>query len=104
MLAVLGNPPNPQLARHPAINFHSVRAHMPSGKLDLCPWTINMIQSQHGNSVGNARSLQVAGELRAGNPCTELSAAWAVGMGLWLQFGSGTGRVSTTNWAFVFQF
>lgn len=63
-----------------------------------------MMQSQHGNSVGNAGNLQVAEELRAGNLCAELNAAWAVGMGLWLQFGSGTGRVSTRNWAFVIQF
>lgn len=71
---VLGNPPNPQLASHPAVTFPSVCAHVPSGKLDLCPWPINMMQSQHGNSVGNAGNLQVAGELRAGNLCPELSA------------------------------
>lgn len=58
-----------------------------------------MIKSRCGSSAGNAGELQVAEELRAGELCTELCAAWATGVGLWSQLGPGAGEVRTSNWA-----
>lgn len=71
---------------------------------DFCWWMVNVMPSQHGDSVGNAGSLQVAQKLRAGDPWAGLCAVWAMGVGLRLQLSAGAGKVRTSNWAFGFQF
>lgn len=71
---------------------------------DFCWWMVNVMPSQHGDSVGNAGSLQVAQKLRAGDLWAGLCAVWAMGVGLRLQLSAGAGKVRTSNWAFGFQF